>query len=70
MKIYNRGVVILETTDEDLLYCRATPEINGTVLFPKIMNLFPDHEQVRQLTSELLIVVGHKQDTILLDIVH
>lgn len=59
MKIYNRGQEIYETCGDD-----------PTVLFPYLLELFPDHEQIRQLNSELLIVVGPKQDTILLDIIY
>ena len=70
MRILNKGVEIYRASFGDLyLTDTGTSIINTKFVFPKLLELFPDYEQIKQLNEKLLIVIGHGRDTILLDIV-
>ena len=66
MKIYNKNKVIFTASQSIPNYSEDVFGVDS--FFNRIMDLFPQHEQIRQLSDNLLIVVGSGQDTVLLDV--
>lgn len=71
MKVFHKDKLIYTgILGEDYKKFSNENKIYTDVLLPKILNLFPDYEQARLLATHLIIVIGSKKDTILLDIVY